>query len=226
MNCEDVQAALLAGESSSAINAHLEECVECRRSIVEIDSVRADLSSSSMWAQPPAGLEDAVVAAITGAEPIEGSGDTADGSASNADRRLGRRSLLVMVGSVAAAVVLVVGVLATVNTSPRPDWEAVMVGSDVTPLAVGTVAGWNTEMGTRVLLEAPDLGVAPNGFVYQLWFTSGSTNISAGTFSDATRVELTVGVSRKDYPAVWISLQPVADGPTIPGPALLYTPDT
>lgn len=113
-----------------------------------------------------------------------------------------------------------------VTRTPEPDWEATMVGTDVTPAATAVVAGWNLDAGTRVVLEASNLGPAPEGFVYQLWFSKGSTDVSAGTFTDPSRVELTVGVARKDYPSVWISLQPINSGVGKAGPALLHTTDS
>ena len=79
------------------------------------------------------------------------------------------------------------------SRTPEPDWEVAMVGTEVTPLATGVVAGWNTDTGTRILVEVSGLGVAPEGSVYQLWFSKGSTNVSAGTFTDPSRVERASG---------------------------------
>jgi hypothetical protein len=131
-----------------------------------------------------------------------------------------------MFGSVAAVLIVVAAAFSMVTRIPEPDWEATMVGTDVTPAATAVVAGWNMDTGTRVVLEASNLGPAPEGFVYQLWFSKGSTDVSAGTFTDPSRVELTVGVARKDFPDVWISLQPINAGVGNAGPALLHTTDS
>jgi Anti-sigma-K factor rskA, C-terminal len=224
MNCRDVRAALLAGETSEAISSHLDGCVECRRAVREIEVVRTDLTNDSLWAEPPAGLEDSIVAAITGSERTVGTESIPTRTPER--ERWTRRTVAAMVGSAAAAVILVVGVLAMANRAPAPDWEAAMIGSDATPSATAVVSGWNTDSGTRVVVEASGLAPAPDGFVYQLWFSEGSQDVSAGTFTDPSHVELTVGVARKDYPDVWIALQPIGTGARDAGQALLYTTDT
>ncbi|MCL1600018.1 MAG: anti-sigma factor [Actinomycetia bacterium] len=222
MNCQDVRAALLAGESSEAISSHLSGCVECRRSTDDIQSIRADLASDSMWAEPPPGLQDAVVAAILGADDPR---NTDAPEVKTQTNRFNRRRLSVALGSVAAILILVVGALALIPRTPAPDWEVAMAGTEVTPSASAVIAGWNVDTGTQILLEAESLGEAPDGFVYQLWFSKGSTDVSAGTFTDPSHVELTVGVARKDYPNVWVSLQPINAGAGGAGPALLHTTD-
>jgi hypothetical protein len=227
MNCHDVRAALLAGETSGAISSHLDGCVECRRAVGEIEAVRADLADESLWAEPPADLEDSIVAAISGAErPLDTRPAPERSAQANGASRWSSHAFVVMIGSAAAALILVVGVLAMVNRTRAPDWEAAMVGSEGTPSASAVVAGWNTDAGTRVVLEASGLGPAPEGFVYQLWFSRGSKDVSAGTFTDPSHVELTVGVARKDYPDVWIALQPIDTGAGDAGPALLHTTDS
>jgi hypothetical protein len=224
MNCEDVRASLLSGDSSDAISSHLSGCVECRRSIDDIGSIRANLSSESLWAEPPPNLEESVVARITA--PQQSTVVDAPRTIGDSIRRLRRGAVVAMVGSAAAVLVLmVVAGLLLVTRSPAPDWEAAMVGTDTAPSATAVVAGWNVESGTRVVLKAVNLGQAPEGFVYQLWFSRGSTDVSGGTFIDPSLVELTVGVTRRDYPDVWISLDPIDSGDIGTGPAVLYTND-
>jgi hypothetical protein len=223
MNCQDARASLLAGETSDKVESHLDGCVECRRATTDIEHVRSDLGGESMWIDPPIGLEDSIVAAITGvesSEPVPASQVTHIDS-----RRFSSRSVAVVFGSVAAALILIVGVVSMLSRTPGPDWEAAMAGTDVAPSATAVVAGWNMDAGTRVVLEASDLGPAPEGFVYQLWFSKGSQDVSAGTFTDPSHVELTVGIARKDYPTVWLALQPVNPAVGDAGPALLVSTD-
>jgi hypothetical protein len=177
-----------------------------------------------MWVDPPVGLEDSVVAAIMGTTSTESAPPQAQ-VATIESRRFSARTVAVMFGSVAAAFILVVGSFALLSRTPAPDWEAPMAGTDVSPAATAVVAGWNMDAGTRVVFEASDLALAPDGFVYQLWFSKGSKDISAGTFTDPSHVELTVGIARKDYPTVWLALQPISDGAGDSGPALLVTTD-
>jgi len=213
----------MEGESSETISFHLDGCVECRRSVDSIESVRADLASDSVWSEPPVGLEDAVVSAIAGADH-PGTADNLRPRANGRGRFMGT-SIAVIVGSAAAVLVLVVGGFAMLLRTPAPDWEVSMVG-DSASLSAGVVAGWNVGEGTRLVLEAADLGPAPDGFVYQLWFSNSSGDMSAGTFTDPSYVELSVGVSRKDFPAVWIALQPIGAVTASSGQAVLWTSDT
>jgi len=223
MNCQDARASLLAGETTDKVASHLEGCVECRRAATDIEQARSDLHSESMWIDPPVGLEDSIVAAITGAGTPE---TTPVSNVTDIEtRRFSSRSVAVMFGSVAAALILVVGAFSMLSRTPTPDWEAAMAGTDVSPSATAVVAGWNMDAGTRVVLEASDLGTAPEGFVYQLWFSKGSQDVSAGTFTDPSHVELTVGIARKDYPTVWLALQPINPDAGDAGPALLVTTD-
>lgn len=224
MNCQDARAAILEGETSGAISSHLAGCVACRRSLGAIESIRSDLTSESVWAEPPAGLGDDIFAAITGTERPPAV-DAAPVSISSW-KSWTTRSVVIMFGSVAAALVLLVGAFSMLTRAPGPDWEVAMVGTLVAPSATAVVAGWNTDAGTRVVLEASNLGPAPEGFVYQLWLSRGSDHVSAGTFTDPSRVVLTVGVARKNYPDVWISLQPITTGAGNAGPALLRMIDT
>lgn len=222
MNCQDVRASLLAGETTNKVMSHLEGCVECRRAVPAIERVRSDLQSESIWVEPPAGLEDSVVFAISGTRSAEARSAPVP---EVEKKRSSPPSVVAMFGFVAAAAVLVVGVFAMMSRTPDPDWRATMAGTDVNPSASALVAGWNTDAGTRVVLEGSDLGTAPQGFVYQLWFSRGSLDVSAGTFSDPKHVELTVGIARKDYPTVWLALEPINPDEGATAPALLVSTD-
>ena len=205
MNCHDARTAMLAGESSSAVRAHVEGCADCQRWESTTVSVHVALNSESLWSEPPAGLEDSIVAAIKGVDTRQ---ETEATSAVSQPVWKSRRST-VLVGSIAAVAILLVGLFA-VRSAPEPDWSVVLVGTENAPAATATVVGFNSAAGgTRVVFEAPDLGAAPEGFIYQLWFSKESGDVSAGTFTDASHVELSLGVLRSEFPAVWLGLQPV-----------------
>lgn len=206
MNCHDARTAMLASDSSSAVRTHVEGCADCRRWESTTVSVHATLNSESLWSEPPTGLEDSIVAAIKGV----GSRDALE--ATTAVSRMpswkSRRST-VLVGSIAAVAIVLVGLFA-VRSTPEPDWSVALVGTENAPAAMATVVGFNSAAGgTRVVFEAPNLGAAPEGFIYQLWFSKASGDVSAGTFTDATHVELSLGVLRSEFPAVWLGLQPI-----------------
>lgn len=222
MNCQDARVSLLAGETTNNVKSHLEGCVECRRAVPGIEQARSDLQSESMWVEPPAGIEDSIVVAINGTRRVE-TGSTAVTEVEK--KRSSPPSVAAMFGSVAAAAVLVVGVFAVMSRTPDPDWRTMMAGTDVSSSASAVVAGWNTDAGTRVVLEATGLRIAPEGFVYQLWFSRGSQDVSAGTFSNPRHVELNVGIARQDYPMVWLALEPINSAAGVTGPALLVSTD-
>lgn len=206
MNCHDARTAILAGESSSAVRAHVEGCADCQRWESTTVSIHATLNSESLWSEPPAELEDSIVAAIKGV----GSRPTIESTStvSRVPSWKSRRST-VLVGSIAAVAILLVGLFA-VRSAPEPDWSVALVGTENAPAATATVVGFNSAAGgTRVVFEAPDLGAAPEGFIYQLWFSKKSGDVSAGTFADASHVELSIGVRRSEFPAVWLGLQPI-----------------
>jgi hypothetical protein len=175
-----------------------------------------------MWAEPPAGLEDSIVFAISGTRSAE----PRSTPVTEVEKKRSSPPLVAtMFGFVAVAALLVVGVFVMMSRTPGPDWQTTMAGTDVNPSASAVVAGWNTDAGTRVVLEASDLGTAPEGFVYQLWFSRGAQGVSAGTFSDPKHVELTVGISRRDYPTVWLALEPINSDAGVTGPAVLVSTD-
>ena len=222
MNCQDARASLLAGEITDKVASHLEGCVECRRAIDDIELTRSELQSESIWVDPPEGLEDSIVAAITRDEVPEPA-PSPPAVTGTGPRWSSTRS--VIVGGVAAALILFAGVFSMLSGTQGPDWEVPMTGTDAAPSASAVVAGWNMDAGTRVVLETSDLDPAPEGFVYQLWFSKGAQDVSAGTFTDPSHVELTVGIARKDYPTVWLALEPIDGGAGNAGPALLVTTD-
>jgi hypothetical protein len=107
---------------------------------------------------------------------------------------------------------------------PPPDWEITTAGVGPNESAVAVIDGWNVEGGTRVVLAAEGLAAAPVGFMYELWFIQGSTPISGGTFAAAEQpVDLFVGVGRRDYRRVAVTLEPL-DGD--PAPSGVFVFDT
>jgi hypothetical protein len=155
-----------------------------------------DLDDASLW-EPVPDLEEQLVAAAVG-EP-----------AGQAPRRRSRR-WAIAVGSIAAVAILVVGAISLTRDDP-PDWIIALHATELAPGADGTVSGWNEASGTRVRLDLGTLPPAPEGFFYELWFSADDVHISGGTFRSTDDVELWVAVARKDFPRVWITLEPVDD---------------
>ena len=71
------------------------------------------------------------------------------------------------------------------------------------------VEGWNEPGGTRVSLDIEGLPMAPEGSIYEFWFTRDDIHISAGTFVSPIDVQLWAGVTRREFPRLWITLEPI-----------------
>ena len=193
MNCDEVRAAQLAGEPEETLREHLAGCGDCRSRLPALDAARAGLSDPAIWEEPSPQLAGRIVGLI-GAEPSEG-------VASTWRRRLGWLAV--------AAAVVIVAAVGVVNLLRAPDWVVEMPGTSLQPTAQATVAGWNTDAGTRLQLEISGLGDAPAGHVYELWLSQEGDHVSAGTFRSGGEVELWVGVSRRDYPRLWVTLEEI-----------------
>jgi hypothetical protein len=60
-----------------------------------------------------------------------------------------------------------------------------------------------------MLLSVDGLEGAPDGYVYEFWLSEGPLHISAGTFTASGDIELWSGVSRADFPRLWVTLEPL-----------------
>lgn len=206
MNCDDFRAAHLAGRGDPDVREHGESCTECRSIVGNLTAGRELLADPSVWEEAPRGLGVRVESLIT---------DTRRETVS-------RRSAA-WLGIAGAAVIAVVVAAVAVLWVPEPDWRVELPGTTLAPEAAATLAGWNTENGTRMRLDASDLQPAPDGYVYELWLSEGPIHISAGTFRGGDSVELWAGVERRDYPRLWVTLEPVD---TDPGPSTRTLLDT
>lgn len=193
MTCEECRVRLLAGDENEEVHRHLESCASCRAERPALESSRMLLGDPSLWEEPEPALGDQVVSLISGVTPT-----------------LPRPRWWQATVAVAALAAVVLGSIALFR-SPSPDWEVPIPGTDLAPLAMGTVKGWNTDSGTRMLLEVDGLEAAPEGYFYEFWLSEGPVHISAGTFTTAEEVELWAAVARADFPRLWITLEPIDD---------------
>jgi hypothetical protein len=209
MRCDEFQAAVLADTESPATLEHEHTCSRCRAGAPHMRSLRQTITDSDVWEEPSAELRGDVVAAVANESRLR-------------RRRSGRVAR--WVPAVAALIAGVVGFGAFLLLQDPPDWEVAIDGAGPAPLASGTVAGWNTESGSRMILDVEGLDPAPPGFVYELWLSAGPRHISAGTFVEATSdLELWAGVSRRDYPRVWVTLEPLDGDESLSGQTVLDT---
>lgn len=209
MNCDEFRAQYLAGENGEATDAHLTGCAACRSRHPDLEAGRIALMDPAIWEEPPPELEDQVIALIAGNQ-------------NRAPTGVGRLERWVRPLVAAAVVVVAVGLYGVLR-SPSPDWEVAMPGTDLAPLATSTVAGWNTDAGTRMILAVEGLDPAPDGFVYEFWLSDGPLHISAGTFSADGEIELWSGVTRAEFPRLWVTLEPLDDDESPSGQTVLDT---
>lgn len=200
MTCDDARAAVLAGVDGPAERTHVASCPRCREAAPRLAALGAMLSDPAAWTEPSVELADRVAASIRPPHVP-------------APRR--RRRLAPT--AVAAAVAVAAGFLA-LRPEP-PDWTVELAGT--APGAGGVVSGWNGDAGSRMLLTAEGLDPAPAGSVYELWLSSGDRHVSAGTFTDPTGIELSVGVHRRDFPRIWVTVEPLDDDPSPSGDTVL-----
>ncbi len=193
MNCEEARVAYLAGDADRSSALHVEGCAACRSRIDDLERAGTLLDDPALWEEPAPELEGQVIGLISA------------GRREEAKPWLPRP--LAAVGVAAAALaILGFGIL---NQVSRPDWVAEMPGTSEAPLAMSTVSGWNTDTGTRMLIEIEGLEPAPEGFLYEMWLSEGPIHISAGTFTGSGEVELWSGVRRADFPRLWVTLEPI-----------------
>lgn len=204
MKCEDVRAAYLIGDLDAPERYHLDHCAACMAATSSLDTGASVLQRQALWEEPSPELEEHVMALLS----------------TRPSGRTNRRRIPMWLASAAAAVAMVVGVAALV-AARTPDWTVTMAGTAAAPVASGTISGWNTDEGTRIALQVSGLERAPSGYVYELWFSSDGAEVSAGTFLSAADVRLVVGVVRKDFPHLTVTLEPLDGDPTPSATTLL-----
>jgi len=219
VRCEDFQSQLLSGESTAELQAHLATCEMCQAVQPRLVGGASLLEDEAMWLAPGDELENSIVDMLVsdGAAGSDEAIPTVDDDLPPslhavediaAPMTPARRTpnVWALLG-VAAAVV--VALLFVTSTRSAPDWSVDVAGGPDAPQASAVVDGWNTDSGTRLVVEARGLEPAPDGFFYELWLSDGPLHISGGTFTGLDDVELWAAVSRGDFPRIWITLEPI-----------------
>jgi anti-sigma factor RsiW len=193
MTCDEYQARVLAGEGSSQLDAHVAGCSRCRAEIRGLGRLRSILGDPTVWEVPSAELEHRVIAEVLRQQT----------PAPSPPR---------WAGWVAAAAVAAVAVAVGVSLRSGPDWQVRLVSTDNAPSAQAFVEGWQTDRGTRMRFEIEGLTPAGDDAYYEIWLTAADgRHVSGGTFSGSGVVETSIGVARRDFPRVWITLEPTDD---------------
>jgi hypothetical protein len=214
MTCDDFQRSYLEGELSAPGEAHLRECADCERVTAELDVLRARLADPAVWEPPGSQLRAHVVSAVVAAARPAGT-----------TRRSVRRW---WIGGAAAAFVIGVVAASLVVVSTRDagaDWELALYAKQASPGAVVQVHGWNTDNGTHLRVDVDGLPPAGPNEYYAIWMTSvDGQHVPAGTFRESGRIESWSGVTRADFPRIWITLEPDDGDERLTGATIADTP--
>jgi hypothetical protein len=177
----------------------------------ELDDVRALLADPSMWADPSAGLEDAIVAAVAGTAAASPSVPPA----APAKRRARPRLAVWLTGAAAAVVVAVVAVAVVAgggDGGQRPSLAAALTATELSPGAQGEATFTRTDGGWRIELDATGLPRLADGSFYEAWLRNDAgVLVPIGTFNEPDEIVLWAGVSPVDFPTITVT-QEVADG--------------
>ena len=171
---------------------------------LELDAARKDaeaalaghgssLDSPALWLEPGDEVSQQIIAELASESPRPA-------ESSRSWRWLAAAAVLVGILGIAAFV-----------TRDGPDWSVQLGPTDDFPLAAATIDGWNEGAGTRMRVEISGVDPAPDGFFYEMWMSEGPVHVSAGTFVEVQSVELRAGVTRRDYPRLWVTLEPIDD---------------
>ena len=211
------------------MNDHLDSVEEPTAD--ELARIDALLSRPDVWDEPPAGLEDAVVAAVVSeaastpwASTVASAGS--DSTVSLDERRAARKSgfdrsaIPWWLASAAAIAVLVAGIAFATRSGTPEGTEIALAGTEAAPAASAEVVLAATPAGLKILLDADGLRGAPEGFYYEAWVSDGTIRVSAGTFhlrGGDGPIELWAGVTDPSFRMLSVTLEPIDGDPGTSG---------
>ena len=184
-------------------------------------SLLADvLGDSSTWAEPRAGVEDAVVRAVADAESTTTTSRTPP-ARSEARRR--RRRVLASALAAAAVIATVVATVLVTRGGTSPDYEAQLRGTVSAPGAQASADITRNDAGFRITLDANGLPALRSGEYYQAWLKNAAgALVPIGTFSSSDgRVTLWSGLSPKDFPTLTVTIEATDNDQTSSGRQVL-----
>jgi len=169
----------------------------------DVDLLSDLLADPSTWAQPRAGLEDAVVHAVAQA-PV-----TSDSDAVALPRRRAA-TLRWRIASAAAAVsVMAAGAIALTQGGTSADFTAQLAATELVPGAHASADITRNDGGFRIVLDAAELAPLSDGQYYEAWLKNADgALVPVGTFSSSNgEITLWSGVSPTDFPAMSVTIE-------------------
>ena len=194
-------------------------------SAAELGALGSLFARVDVWDGPPAGLEDAVVAAIS-AEAATARDDSSPAVAGEPPtslderrvvRRRGRTPRWLAAAAAVVAVAVGIGLIVRSTDEPADDYLVVALApTDAAGDATATARIAATPAGLRIVLDVDGLAGAPDGTFYEAWLSDGETRISAGTFhlrNGDDPIALWAGVADPSFNRLSVTLEPL-DGDT------------
>jgi len=233
MKCAEIYpnlAAFLLGglepEEAAEVENHLASCPGCRRQLEELRKVNRALEAAPPPANPPSHLKDEILSQVRAEQrylSTEAESSIAEERASSTSAR--SKNLRIVLSSAAAAAVVAfvaIGVffgflreeppVATIQLMPTPQEATGLEGywgvAEIRPQPSG-----NQQVELKLNnFEQPK----PNSY-YELWFVSGESRISAGSFTSVgkgeTRVMLNAPPETRNYHTLLITEEHVDERP-------------
>ena len=186
----------------------------------ELELLADVLGDSSTWAEPRAGLEDAVVRAVADAEPTTTIART---PTARSEARHRRRRVLATALAAPAVIATVVATVFVTRGGTSPDYEAQLRGTVSAPRAHASADITRNDAGFRITLDANDLPALRSGEYYQAWLKNAAgALVPIGTFSSSDgRVTLWSGLSPKDFPTLTVTIEATDNDQTSSGRRVL-----
>jgi Anti-sigma-K factor rskA, C-terminal len=194
--------ALIAGDRAGALEPHEAD---------ELALLADLLASPSTWAEPSAGLEDAVVRAVADAQPTAIPRVTPGATQPRRAITSKRGPVVVLALAAAAVIAIVVTTLLVTRGASSPDYSAQLGATGLAPGAHASADITRNAAGFRITLDARRLPPLQSDEYYQAWLkNAGGTLVPIGTFSSSDgRVTLWSGVSPKDFPTITVTIEPI-----------------
>ncbi len=229
MTEDDDRVAYLAGEGRSDIEAMTR---------ADLDDLRGLLADEALWAEPPAGLEGDVLAAIAAevaatpprAEPADQRPEAAPpppdripapATVTSLAARRARR-LRAGLGAAAAVVALAVAGVVITRSGKGDSGTDVALEADTGPGAAGTANLRQTDSGWRIELDATGLPRRDNGQFYEAWLRNADgVLVSIGTFNEGTDVTLWAGVPPSEFSTLTVTAEEADGDPASSGVRVL-----
>lgn len=190
----------------------------------EFLTVQQQLAEESIWLEPPAELQEAIVAEITSQRPVR------EPVTRIPQHRTARRRTWQpwAAGAGIAAVAAAIAAVAVI-AFPRGDIDRLrMQGTELATAASAIATIRSTDSGEEITLDVRELGPAPEGHYYQAWLRTGpdpaDNAVTIGTFhlqgGDDT-VTLWSAVPIEDFPVITVTLEPDDGDPASSGDVVL-----